>query len=454
MNIEKKEKFVVKTSIITKNELYEMVFDRDKNSTSYTKVDRSGHIEKDLSEVEVNGIKYQPLSPNSNLIEKGVMLFSSTVVPYEDEKEILNDIKIFIHKYLDISEVFEQIATYYVLFTWLYDRFNEVPYLRAIGDFGSGKSRFIQTIGMLCYKPVFTSGATSTAPIFRILNESKGTLVLDEADFKFSDMTSDIVKILNTGYQKGTAVIRCKPNSFDPEAFDVYGPKIIATRETFTDKALESRFLVEEMEGGKVRKDIPRTLDEDFYEGAQNIRNKLLMWRLDNYFKPIERRQDLIEGIHPRLNQIVMPLFSIIKDENVRENLKTFIIKYNTELVSDRGLTWESDIVFAILKLEYERVLSELTMKDIAEEVNREMDFREETLSAKKVGWYLRKKLYLKTEKKRKGFVLMIEKNRKRLDSWKERYGITDADIRGEHANVVNITEEEFAMPTVEELGF
>src|SRR6185295_4447852 len=105
------------------------------------------------------------------LVDKKVILFPSLAAPYENEEEILNEIRTFIHKYLEISEVFEQIATYYVLFTWMYDRFNEVPYLRAIGDFGSGKSRFLQAIGYLCYKPIMTSGATGSAPIFRILSE-------------------------------------------------------------------------------------------------------------------------------------------------------------------------------------------------------------------------------------------------------------------------------------------
>jgi hypothetical protein len=66
-------------------------------------------------------------------------------------------------------------------------------------------------------------------------------------------------------------------------------------------KHLKVDFLVEEMGIGKLRTDIPRTLDENFYQDALNIRNKLLMWRLKNYFEPIERREDLIEGIHPRL---------------------------------------------------------------------------------------------------------------------------------------------------------
>ena len=437
------EKIILKTSIITPDALYEMVYDRSAYKTSFLKVTRDGTIEDSFSEIELEGRTYKPLPPSYNLVEKGVILFPSQATEYENEEEILKEIQMFIHKYLDVSEVFEQIATYYVLFTWMFDRFNEVPYLRAIGDFGSGKSRFIQSIGILCYKPVFTGGATTPSPIFRIINEVHGTLIIDEADFKFSDMTSEIVKILNTGYQKGMPVLRSEgKGTFEVKAYDVFCPKIVATRETFADKALESRFLVEEMGISRLRTDIPRTLDENFYQEALNIRNKLLMWRLKNYFEPIERREDLIEGIHPRLNQIVMPLLSIIKDSAIREHLKSFIIKYNTDLVADRGLSWESDIVFAVLKLEYETKANEITVKQITDEVNREIDFSDDTLQARKVGWYLRAKLQLKPYKIRKGFVLSFKENRKRLDMWKERFGITDADIKGEQVTVVNNIDE------------
>jgi hypothetical protein len=270
-------------------------------------------------------------------------------------------------------------------------------------------------------------------------------------------MTSEIVKILNTGYQRGMPVLRSEgKGTFEVKAYDVFCPKIVATRETFSDKALESRFLVEEMGAGKLRTDIPRTLDENFYQDAEKIRNKLLMWRLKNYFEPIDRREDLIEGIHPRLNQIVMPLLSIIKDNAIREHLKTFIVKYNTDLVADRGLSWESDIVFAIFKLEYETKANQVTVKQITDEVNPEIDISDDTLQPRKVGWYLRTKLQLKPYKTRKGFVLSFKDNRKRLDMWKERFGITDADIKNEEVNDVNVVNdvEEFVVPTAKELGF
>jgi hypothetical protein len=75
------------------------------------------------------------------------------------------------------------------------------------------------------------------------------------------------------------------------------------------------------------------------------------------------------------------------------------------------------------------------------DEVNKNTDISDESLQARKVGWYLRAKLQLKTYKTRKGYVLNFKKNRDRLDMWKERFGITDADICGEHEHVVNVTE-------------
>lgn len=455
-NEEKQDKPILKSSIITQDSLYEMVYDNILSKTSYFRVDRSGAFVGFIEEAEIEGKKYKPLPPDHPLIDKRIVYFPSQATPYESEEEILSEIRTFIHKYLDISEEFEQIAVHYVLFTWIYDRFNEVPYLRALGDYGSGKSRFLQTIGLLCYKPTFTGGATTPSPIFRIISDIKGTLVMDEADFKLSDMTSDMIKILNMGYQKGGSALRMGGKTMEElKAFDVYCPKIIATRETFSDKALESRFLVEEMGTDKLRTDIPRTLEDSFYSEAELIRNKLLMWRLNNYFLPIEKRNEVMEDIHPRLNQIVIPLLSIIKDEVIRTNLKTFIIRYNSELVADRGLSWESDIILAILKLEYETKAIEITVKQITDEVNREIDIDDDSLQPRKVGWYLRKKLQLKPYKTRKGFVLSFKENRKKLDVCKERYGITDADIRGEHVNDVKVVNDVESMEQItEQLGF
>lgn len=48
--------------------------------------------------------------------------------------------------------------------------------------------------------------------MFHLLHEFGCTLVLDEADVRFSDTTADLVKILNIGTIKGLPVLRTIAN--------------------------------------------------------------------------------------------------------------------------------------------------------------------------------------------------------------------------------------------------
>src|SRR5205085_10842443 len=127
-------------------------------------------------------------------------------------------------RYVDVSPLYEKLASYYVLLSWVYDGFNELPYLRLRGDYGTGKTRFLLTVGSLCYKPIFASGASTVSPLFRIIDAIQGTLVIDEGDFRLSDERAEIVKILNNGNARGFPVLRSEVTSsreFNPTAYTV-----------------------------------------------------------------------------------------------------------------------------------------------------------------------------------------------------------------------------------------
>ena len=64
------------------------------------------------------------------------------------------------------------------------------------------------TVGSLCYKPIFASGASTVSPLFRTLDLFRGTLVIDEGDFRFSDEKAEVIKILNNGNARGFPVPR------------------------------------------------------------------------------------------------------------------------------------------------------------------------------------------------------------------------------------------------------
>jgi hypothetical protein len=228
-------------------------------------------------------VRLVPYSALNNLLAHEVVLLPSAPEEYDSQQALLQEIESFIQRYVDVSPLFEKIASYYILLTWVYDRFNELPYLRLRGEPGSGKTRFLLMVGSLCYKPIFASGASTVSPLFRILDSFRGTLVIDEGDFRVSDETAEIIKILNNGNAKGFPVLRSeatgKRGEFNPRAYEVYGPKLIGTRGYFQDRALESRCLTEETGGRPLREDIPISLPPEHKEESLHLRNKLLLYR-------------------------------------------------------------------------------------------------------------------------------------------------------------------------------
>jgi len=422
---EKRFKKQIASMILDDGSIVEMVYDPIKSRSDFI-IFNNGEIKKE-SLIEIEDMDYVPLYPNNGLLRNRVILFPTNVEKFESEESLIIEIENFIHKYLDISSFFEKIATYYVMFTWIYDCFNELPYLRALGDYGCGKTRFLQVMGSICNKPMFAGGATTTSPVFRIIEQIRGTLILDEADFRFSDTKSEIIKILNNGFSKGFPVLRTEANKngeWGLKTFDVFCPKVIATRERFQDRALESRFLVEEMEKGTLRDDIPINIPNSFWEEATKIRNKLLWWRFINYGqKKIEN--DTNSKIQPRLKQIANPLLSIIRDEKIREGLIATLIEYDKQITIDRGMSNDAKIFEAVLALLKNYPLTEIKVKDIADTYNRGPLDAKEVLSSQKVGWYLRERLKIKTERTRDGYVLS-EINKPRIELLKKKFGIVE----------------------------
>src|SRR5438128_1169639 len=228
------------STVLPDGSLAEMVY--QENRTLFC-VSKDGAFRYEAS-LLVNGQRLVPYSPRNNLLTNEVVLFPSEPLEYDSEAKLVEGIRAFIHRYVDISPLFEQIASYYVLFTWVYDAFNELPYLRLRGDTSSGKTRFLLTVGALCYKPIFASGASTVSPLFRILDSMRGTLIVDEGDFRFSDEKAELVKILNNGNGRGFPVLRSESVSgreFSPRAYTVFGPKLIATRGYFQDRAQDGK---------------------------------------------------------------------------------------------------------------------------------------------------------------------------------------------------------------------
>jgi hypothetical protein len=178
-----------------------------------------------------------------------------------------------------------------------------------------------------------------------------------------------------------------------------------------------------------IREDIPRNLDDAFYDQATQIRNMLLSYRFLCLQTPTNGGRELISGIHPRLQQIALPMLQMMKSEEHREIFKAYMRKQNDELIADRSDNWETEIVKILLSLKSQNV-DQVSIKDISVLLNKHRDADEPLWNPKKVGWLIKKKLSLTRTRITRGYVVSITENAHKVDMYRERFGITDQDIQ------------------------
>lgn len=283
------------------------------------------------------------------------------------------------------------------------------------------------TIGALCYKPFFASGASTVSPIFHVLDAFGGTLVLDEADFRFSDATAPLSKILNNGDVAGLPVLRTMTNrhkELNPRAFRVYGPKLVAMRHSFTDRALESRFLTEETGQRPLRSDIPIQTPPELHREALELRNTLLAWRLTQWaaVRPHPERQ--AAGVDPRLNQTALSLLSLMEDPALRARVHDEMAREQRRVSAERAASPEGLLVQALADLFADPAGGRVTVSAVTEAFNQlGAESRTPPASPRQVGWRLRERLKLSTAKSNGVFVIPASE-RGKIKALAARYGI------------------------------
>jgi len=392
--------------------LIDTLFDWDK--TQFVEYNRLSNSVSLKEKIKIKNILYSPLSPNSWFISNWLILFSWSVEEYGSKRELINEIRAFIHKYVDIQEELEIVCVYYIIMTYFFERFTEVPYLRVIWDYWSWKSRFLKTIWWLCYNPIIVNWWLSSSALFRILDMVKWTLVFDEADLKQSDTTNEVVKILNNGYQKWQSIIRADWNKFEVNSYSVFWPKVIWSREDFKDKALESRCITFIMKR-TTRTDIKRNLDDDFEKESLILRNKLINYKYKNYDEVI-LKEEIVEWLEPRLNQIINPILSVIDNEDDKTIVIMNALNYQDELKKDRFLSMEWQIFQVINELYKDN--DSITYSSILKELS--IDYK---LHPRRLGSIL-KNHWIIAYRTNKWFKIDLGKNKHVLDKHYKGYSI------------------------------
>jgi hypothetical protein len=297
-----------RASVVETSFLAETIYDRKRRRRHFAVWHRTdGKVTIEPFLIRPDGSRILPPPDRFDNVGRHVILLASGVAPYGPQEQLIARIKKLLHKYADIPDWWKELIAHYILMTWVFDRFTAVPYLRFLGEPGTGKTRSLFIARALSYKSILAGGATSASPVFRLIERWGGTFVVDEGDWKNSDEYTEIIKIFNQGYMRGLPVLRTEGKDLEPRAFDVYGPKIVSTRHRFMDSATEGRCLtLESAELDNVREDVPLQLPPDFYSEIEQLRNMLLMWRFDNFWK-VTADESKLRKAAPRLGQIGTP---------------------------------------------------------------------------------------------------------------------------------------------------
>ena len=306
----------------TKGWLVDYLWDQHLQKAIFAYRDPEGRIGK-ATHLDIKGIRYYP-KVDAN-IQSGAVLFASDLGPEKSTRELLvwNDLYMRRAFLLD-NPLDYKLCAYYAQFTWLYDCFDELAYLRAQGESDSGKSAIVLRMGEVCYRLTKSSGVGTAASFKHMQHMYRGTMFFDEIKDNLDEF-DDRVVMLNIGAMKKQAWVPMMTSfklpdgsvEFEVVNFYVYGPKLGTMYGKFPQDATESRFLTIKTikhELSELReKNIPRRWSPEFEAQALYKRNMDMSWRLKNWrphLQPPDSLEDL--RVSTRVNQVTVPIKYIL----------------------------------------------------------------------------------------------------------------------------------------------
>ena len=329
----------------------------------------------------------------------GILKLPVEAAPSGGQETLASDIKQFISRYVDIPFEWCEPVSRYILMTWVYDRFAAVPYLRFLGEAGTGKTRLLEICSSLCFRPLMVSGNITGPALFRSTDLIRGTLLIDESDLRNSAEWNDIVKVINNGYSNSAPVIRCdKDNGFHPTSYHVFGPKILSSRGRYEDDATESRCLTFETIKRRVRKEVPLQLGPEFVEETVALRNRLLGFRFEN-LRAIKPNDAPLRHLEPRVAQIGASLLAVTSGESTATMVR-FLESYS----ADRR---EQGLEGAVRQALAEPGGQDRRLQDIACRVNELLQDVGEHSSVQRIGGMVRSLGY-EVVRRKQGMVVLV----------------------------------------------
>jgi hypothetical protein len=243
-----------------------------------------------------------------------------TIEPWPDPvngAELLQEIFGQLQRFFIVDDNGYAVICLHVVLAYCWDLFFKLPILRLKSpEKRCGKSTALDVIERLVVRPLLTV-SVSPAGLYRIIEKFHPYVIVDEAD-SFGKENDELRVIVNGGYERGRPAIRINKETLEPEFFDTFGCKVLASigplHETNEDRSIiinmqrKSRGIeVEELcdVAPEIFVDLRRKIvrwvidNRDKIQSTRLARPKSLVDRVWNKWRPLLTIAHVVGGIWP-----------------------------------------------------------------------------------------------------------------------------------------------------------
>jgi putative DNA primase/helicase len=228
-----------------------------------------------------------------------------------DGAALLNSLRQVFRRYIVLPKGADVALALWVLHAWTFDAGEISPFMVLVSPTKRcGKTSVLILLYYLTPKSELASNISPTA-IFRYIEETRPTLLIDEAD-SFAKDNEELRGILNSGHTKAAAnVLRnIEVNGeHKPRRFSTWAPKAIATirglADTLEDRAIR---LVLQRKAPCAKVERLRRRDNEWFAA---LRNQAARWAADNFDRLVDPDPKVPEALNDRAADNWRPLLAI-----------------------------------------------------------------------------------------------------------------------------------------------
>ena len=180
----------------------------------------------------------------------------------------------------------------------------------------SGKSTLLGIISFLVRRAL-NSVEISGAALFRSIAKWQPTFAIDEAD-ELMTKNADLRSVFNSGWTRGQTVIRCHPDTHEPESFSTFGPKALGMKGDQLPDTTLSRSIAIDMKPKLAGEEIA-DFDHLDNETFTRLRRQVLRWAIDNAEELAARQPEIPQDFRNRRRANWRPLLAIAEQMDVKQ---------------------------------------------------------------------------------------------------------------------------------------